>query len=150
MMLGAAAIALVATACFPTTPVEQWVPDLNRDGAISQAEIDAEKARLIQKGVEAINAHRRNVQLNPTLTCIRRHESDRGAYPHTNGYAAKNPRSTASGAYQFLNSTWQNVSRAAGYPGYATARQAPWHVQDAVAMWVIKNHGKSAWRGTGC
>lgn len=149
-MLGAVVVSLVATACFPTTPVSEWVPDLNGDGVISQDEIDAEKAKIIAKAVAAVEAHRRNVQLNPVLTCIRRHESDRGAYPHTNGYAAKNPRSTASGAYQFLNSTWRNVSVAAGHPGYASARQAPWYVQDAVAYWVIRNQGTAPWRGSGC
>lgn len=150
LMLGAVMISLVATACFPTGPVSEWVPDLNGDGVISQSEVEAEKARILAQISAAVDANRREVQLNPVLTCIRRHESDRGAYPHTNGYAAKNPRSTASGAYQFLNSTWRNVSAAAGHPGYATARQAPWYVQDAVAYWVIIHQGTSPWRGSGC
>jgi muramidase (phage lysozyme) len=84
-------------------------------------------------------------QSHPTLVCIRRHESDTAG-----GYRAENPSSTASGAYQFLDSTWRNVSVRSGNPGYARASQAPWWVQDDVALWVINHGGKSAWRGTGC
>jgi len=45
---------------------------------------------------------------------------------------AKNPSSTASGKWQFLNSTW------AGYGGYAEAWMAPESVQDAKAreLWA--------------
>lgn len=45
---------------------------------------------------------------------------------------AQNPSSTASGKWQFLDSTW------AGYGGYAKARYAPESVQDAKAreLWA--------------
>lgn len=149
-MVGAVMVALLATACFPTGPVSEWVKDTNRDGTISQSEIDAQRKAIVAEVLAAVEVSRRQVQRHPVLVCIRHHESDRGAYPHTNGYAAKNSRSTASGAYQFINGTWRSVSAASGHPGYSTAAQAPWYVQDAVAMWVINHQGRSAWRGSGC
>ncbi len=150
LLVGAVMLAMFATACFPTGPVSEWVKDANGDGVISEAEIDAQRKVIVDQVVAAVAENRRRVQLHPVLTCIRHHESDRGAYPHTNGYAAKNSRSSASGAYQFINGTWRSVSAKAGFPGYSTARHAPWYVQDAVAMWVINHQGRSAWRGSGC
>src|SRR5690554_2361534 len=47
-------------------------------------------------------AERERIRRDPFLTCVRAAESDRSG-----GYAAQNPRSTASGAYQFLDSTWR-------------------------------------------
>jgi hypothetical protein len=43
-------------------------------------------------------------------------------------YTAESSSSTASGAYQFLDGTW------GGYGGYARAKNAPPHVQDAAAI----------------
>jgi hypothetical protein len=147
LLAGAALMAVAATACLP---VEQWVPDTNGDGQITQDEIDAQTQVLIKAVQQAQAQQRQAVQLHPFLTCVRHHESDNGAYPHTNGYGAQNPRSTASGAYQFLDSTWRNVSAQAGYPGYSRARYAPPEVQDAVALWVYNHGGRSAWNGSGC
>lgn len=93
---------------------------------------------------------REAVRMHPFLVCVRHHESDRGPYPHVNGYQAKNPYSTASGAYQFLNSTWRNVSVKAGHPGYARAMDAPAWVQDGVALWTYHNVGRSPWASSGC
>ncbi len=149
-LVGAAMVAVLATGCFPTGPVETWVPDFNSDGQISQAEVDQHKQAIVAQYVAAVDADRRAVQRHPFLTCVRHHESDRGAYPHINGYGAHNPRSSASGAYQFLDSTWRNVSARAGQAGYARASYAPWYVQDAVALWMYDNGGRSAWRGSGC
>lgn len=87
---------------------------------------------------------------HPFLTCVRHHESDRGPWPHANGYRAENPYSSASGAYQFIDSTWRNVSARAGHPGWTHAAHAPEHIQDAVALWLYNNGGRSAWTGTGC
>ncbi len=143
--------AITLTGCLPGVPLESWVPDSNGDGAIDQNEATAESARLAAVFSQALENHRREVQRTPFLTCVRRHESDRtGAYPHISGYTAQNPGSTASGAYQFLDSTWRGASARAGFPGYGKARQAPWWVQDAVALHVVKTGGKSAWNGTGC
>jgi muramidase (phage lysozyme) len=145
-----AASTVLGTGCFPTGPVEEWVPDYNRNGKIETPEIEWHKQDLINRFVAAVENHRRSVQSHPFLTCVRHHESDRGAYPHINGYGAQNPYSTASGAYQFVNGTWRNVSARAGHGGYPTAAHAPWYVQDAVALWLYNNGGKSAWNGTGC
>lgn len=82
---------------------------------------------------------------HPTLACIRAHESDTAG-----GYQAQNPTSSASGAYQYIDSTWRNVSRRAGHPGYRRAIHAPPHVQDQVAWWHIHHLGTSAWAGSGC
>ena len=77
------------------------------------------------------------------LACVRRHESG-------GNYQAKNPVSTASGAYQFLDGTWATMSARAGHSGYGSARHAPPAVQDAVATYTVNAGWKSAWNGTGC
>lgn len=150
LLAGAALVAVIGTGCFPTGPVETWVPDFNRDGAITADEVNFEKALIVHRAVSAVEQSRREVQAHPFLTCVRHRESDSGAYPHANGYGAQNPSSSASGAYQFINSTWRTVSVLAGHGGYSTAAQAPWFIQDAVALDVVNRGGRSAWNGTGC
>lgn len=91
--------------------------------------------------------------LNPTLACIRRHESDRGPWPHDRGYRAveSTGSSTASGAYQMVDGTWRSLSRSAGLGGrWRRAKDAPPWAQDAVAWWAITHGGRSHWSGTGC
>lgn len=139
--IGAVAGAMVALALLSgcNVPVSQWVPDFNGDGQIDAAEV----AHQTQAVAQAVEAHRRSVQNHPFLACVRAHESG-------GNYTAQNPSSSASGAYQFLTSTWRNVSARAGHPGYPRASAAPWWVQDAVALWLYSNGGRSAWAGTGC
>jgi len=111
-----------------------------------QADIFADAKR---KDSAASAAHSK--QMHPTLVCIRRHESDRGPYPHTNGYGAQNSRSSASGAYQFIDGTWRTMSARAGHGGYSRAKYAPSWVQDAVAYHTaVLNGGISHWAGSGC
>lgn len=53
-------------------------------------------------------------------------------------YTAQNPNSTASGGYQFINSTWQNLTSQSGIgTQYATAKDAPPNIQDAVAAYAL-------------
>ncbi len=149
LLAGAALVAVVASAC--NVPVEQWVPDFDGDGHISQVEIDRQSQVVVAAVAQAVDAQRRAVQQNSFLTCVRHHESDGGgAWPYIGGYNAHNSRSSASGAYQFIDSTWRNAASNAGYPGYARASYAPWWVQDAVAMHVVNTGGRSAWNGAGC
>lgn len=77
------------------------------------------------------------------LACVRRHESG-------GNYQAENPTSTASGAYQFLDSTWRTMSARAGHSGWGHAASAPPAVQDAVAQYTVNSGWASAWNGTGC
>ena len=109
------------------------------DGALAAHAADTE-ARFY-----ATLAERERIRRDPFLVCVRRHESDSAG-----GYAAQNPYSSASGAYQFIDSTWRTASARAGHPGYARALHAPDWVQDAVAYHMAYNGGRSAWAGTGC
>lgn len=56
-----------------------------------------------------------------------------------NNYTAYNPRSGASGAYQYLKSTW------AGYKGYSEARFAPPAIQDERAAFDLARLGPRPW-----
>ena len=56
-----------------------------------------------------------------------------------NNYTARAAKASASGAYQFLDSTWRTWSAAAGYPGlYPSAYLAPPHIQDAAAAAYVQ------------
>jgi hypothetical protein len=63
--------------------------------------------------------------------CIRKYESG-------GDYRAQNPYSTASGAYQFLDSTWRRVTGR-----HDRAKNAPKSVQDK-AFYKLWNHGRGA------
>lgn len=95
---------------------------------------------------------RESIQMNPFLTCVRHHESDRGPFPHTNGYGAENPISSASGAYQFIDGTWRSAAASAGESSYGGhAAWAPPDVQDRVAYHTAITLGQRYhWNGTGC
>ena len=67
------------------------------------------------------------------LATIRQRESG-------NNYQAQAKGSTASGAYQFINSTWKGLTKQYGIgTEYSTAKDAPPEIQDAVASAYVKD-----------
>jgi hypothetical protein len=79
----------------------------------------------------------------PFLACTRSHESDTAG-----GYDAIDPSYRHFGAYQFLQSTWNNVARQTGRtwlagvnPAYASARD-----QDYFALYLYRWLGASHWQ----
>ena len=83
-----------------------------------------------------------------TWLCIRMHES--------RSYRGKNPTSTASGAGQWIRSTWTGLKPWVKVDGefvarqYLEARHAPAWVQDAAFRHVYARDGLRMWRGTHC
>lgn len=83
--------------------------------------------------------------------CIRKHES-----LHAGHYTAENPVSTASGAGQWLNGTWDGLKEWVKVNGefvarhYDEAKDAPAWVQDAAFVHVYKHDGLGMWYGTWC
>jgi hypothetical protein len=147
-------LAAVLTACTPAEIAAFNTLDKPDQVKVIEAIQDQQEQAQIAY-LTALHEHYVSIQMDPFLTCVRHHESDRGGFPHTNGYGAQNPYSTASGAYQFLDSTWRIVSSRSGHGGYPTAASAPWYVQDAVAHWTINSPvslsgGRGNWNGTGC
>ena len=72
-----------------------------------------------------------------------------GSGPNSPGsYTAQNPYSTASGRYQFLDSTFQSLDAA---EGYSRAADAPPAVQDAAARELYAEQGTTPWNESkGC
>lgn len=60
-----------------------------------------------------------------------------------------NPSSGASGAYQFLGSTWHAMGFDARY-GVSSAAQASPAQQDEAAQIMYNQVGRSPWAGPGC
>jgi hypothetical protein len=75
-----------------------------------------------------------DAQIDQILATIRKRES-------SNDYNAKSKSSSASGAYQFIDSTWRARAKAAGVDisAYPTARSAPPEIQDKVAAHYAKD-----------
>jgi resuscitation-promoting factor RpfA len=65
-------------------------------------------------------------------------------------YTARNPQSTASGAYQFTDGTWHRYAEQIGYGSYLTASSAPPDVQDAVFHQAVITNGLGDWTCPGC
>jgi len=78
------------------------------------------------------------------LRCTRAHESDTAG-----GYRAVSPDGVYHGAYQFLQSTWNNIARAAGRPdlvGVDPAAASPAD-QDQLALFLFHQEGSAPWGG---
>lgn len=76
------------------------------------------------------------------LTCTRAHESDTAG-----GYRAISPDGRYFGAYQFLQSTWNNTALHVGLPQYVGAKivDTPAPVQDYMAYGLYQWQGKYPW-----
>ena len=82
---------------------------------------------------------------NGFLACVVQRESK-------GNYQAVNPSSGAGGAYQFLQSTWNNTAANAGRPdlvGIHPSQASPAD-QDAMAAHLLSWYGPSPWAGPGC
>jgi hypothetical protein len=78
-----------------------------------------------------------------TLNEIRYRES-------SGDYAQVHPDSGAAGAYQFLGQTWKETTQQSGIgKEYPTADKAPKEVQDANALWLLRNKGTQPWDASG-
>jgi hypothetical protein len=85
-----------------------------------------------------------DISQNAFLKCTRAHESDSAG-----GYHAVSPGGTYRGAYQFVQSTWNNVAAAAGRPdlvGVDPAQAAPAD-QDQLALFLYQRSGAGPWGG---
>lgn len=91
-------------------------------------------ALALAAGLSAVPANAADTG-NATLEAIKQCESG-------GDYTAVNASSGASGAYQFLDSTWQSLSASAGY---STASSAPESVQDAAALELYAAQGSTPW-----
>ena len=78
--------------------------------------------------------------------CVIHHESfTAGLYK-----ARRHDGGTASGAYQFIDSTWRGLARHLGFGQYAHAYLAPPALQDRAFFYSITHGGIHNWSGTHC
>lgn len=77
--------------------------------------------------------------------CVAKHESMSAGL-----WTAQNPVSSASGAFQYIDSSWVAYSRSAGLGGYSRAKYAPPVVQARVFAHTVTEYGLYPWKGTNC
>lgn len=92
------------------------------------------------------NWKRWGVRVETFAICVAKHESW-----HAGLWDAENPISSASGAFQFIDQTWQVMARRAG------VRHVPRHASDAsarkqarVMAYAVRTHQRFHWHGTYC
>ena len=133
------ALALAGAVLAPSAPALAQEPPAP-EVATAEAEVAAYLEHLYQARLylEGLYVDR----FRPVLDCIAARESG-------GSYTAVNRRSSASGRYQFLDSTWRTMSARAGRPGWARAVHAPPEVQDLVAAYTLDTLGIGPWRASG-
>lgn len=130
-------IVLVSIADMLLNPVvySDYVPRPNVEAKIISAAVEE-----IQPVAPPEPPHHHHPVIAPSLADIARRVAScesgdgRGSYSLT----AKNPKSSASGKYQFINSTWESVT---GLPAPASAYSEA--IQDA-AFYKLWNNGKGS------
>jgi muramidase (phage lysozyme) len=105
---------------------EPWTADLEFPTAGQSEDLNYGSSQMLSgvyAGDESVKA---------ILDTIKQRESG-------NNYTIKNPNASASGAYQFIDSTWKSLTNKYGIgKEYSSARKAPEAVQDAVATAYVK------------
>lgn len=143
VMAAAAALAAYAAGCAPTKPepfnaaADTEKLDYARPHSIEDADDYIVPRQPRARASRSRPAGLSRLEEAPagsgcTLEDIKRLESG-------GNYQAQNPRSTASGAYQVLNSTWN------GYAGYQRAADAPPEIQDQFARELYARRGSQPW-----
>jgi len=116
------------------------------DGAVRDAVVVARPAAEPPKPAPTVTPATLPGWLAAFQRCVIAHESLNAGL-----YTAHNPTSTASGAYQFIDSTWRAWTARAGIGReYLRAMFAPPAVQDAVFFYGVSHGGGGAWAGDGC
>lgn len=113
---------------------EGWSPDLEyptSDQSLAMAGPETEVSPNSWKGAKFAEGMPAD-DVEPILQALKIRES-------SGDYSAKNPRSSAAGAYQFIDSTWKALTGKYGVgKEYATAKAAPPPVQEEVARRYVK------------
>lgn len=109
----------------------------------SQVVDDTATADRYRPAVKVSRAEPQRDWIDVFAACVIDHES-----ANAGTYTAQNPTSSASGAYQFVDGTWQHYASRLGYT-YSRALHAPPRVQDEVFR-LAASESPLHWKGTGC
>jgi len=125
-----------AEAVFVDTPTPEVRIDINNlFGQEVPKKIKLPKVKKVTPKPEAV------IGVPTIMQRIRGCESQGNPFAPGN-YTAQNPVSTASGAYQFIDGTWND------YRGYAKAKHAPKWVQDEYAVKIYREQGTRPWNAS--